>query len=54
MGQPQTRESIEATAQVLNLALPEACRDGVAQALDLLRHHLAIVEACPVEDGLEK
>ena len=51
MAQPETREAIDAAARILALALPEACREGVAQNLDLLRSHLAIVESCPAEDG---
>ena len=51
MAQPETREAIDAAARLLALELPEACREGVARNLDLLRSHLAIVEACPAEDG---
>ena len=51
MVQPQTREAIDAAAEILALAIPEACRDGIVQNLDLLRHHLAIVESGPVEAG---
>ena len=51
MAQPETREAIDAAAARLALALPEACREGVAQNLELLAHHLRIVEACPAEDG---
>ena len=50
MLRPQTREAMDAAARLLDLALPDACREGVAQSLDLLRSHLAIVEACPGED----
>ena len=50
MAQPETREAIDAAARILALALPEACREGVAQNLELLRSHLAIVEACPAGD----
>ncbi len=50
MAQPDTREAIDAAARILALELPEACRVGVAQNLDLLRSHLAVVEACPAED----
>ena len=52
MVQPQTREAIDAAARLLDLPLSDACRDGVADALDLLRNHLAIVGACPCEDDL--
>jgi hypothetical protein len=50
MAQARTREAIDAAARLLALDLPEACREGVAQNLDLLRSHLAIVEAAPAED----
>ncbi len=43
----ETPESIDAAARILGIAVPEACREGIAQNLDLLRRHVAVLEACP-------
>ena len=36
-----------AMAEMLGLDLPEACLPGIAQNLDLLRHHIAVLDAAP-------
>ncbi len=49
MAQPETPDSIDEAALMLGLKVPEACRDGVAANLALLRTHAAVLFAVPPE-----
>jgi len=51
MADVETSEAIDVAARILGIAVPEACYEGIAQNLDLLRRHVATLEACPAEEG---
>ncbi len=50
MGQTKRLKAIDEAADILALDMPDACREGVAQNLDLLRTHALIVDAALTED----
>jgi len=50
----EDQDVIDASARLLGLELPPACRAGVAQNLVLLRGHMAILEAAPDESDADE
>ncbi len=42
-----------AMAEMLGLDLPEACLPGIAQNLELLRSHVAVLDAAPSPEAPE-
>jgi hypothetical protein len=50
MSLPQGPEAIDDAARILALDVPDACRDGIAQNLSLLRTH-ALIVAAALADG---
>ena len=52
MAQPETPDAIDSVAAILELEIPETCRDGVAANLILLQGHFAVVAAVLTEKDI--
>ena len=51
MARPEAPDAIDEAALLLGLDVPEACHDGVAANLALLRTHVAVLASVPAEEG---